>query len=328
MRLGIYFDGFSPASEMIEISRQAEMAGADSLWFAQHMGYREALIMAGAVAGCTKTIKLVPTAITPYLWRSLPTAMSLATLDELAPGRIKVAVSVGNLLNLGESGAEPVKPIRVLAEYVHMIRAHLSGGSVHFDGELEKLRGSHMEFGKDAQIPIYIASTGPQVLNLAGRIGDGVLLSAGLTLESCRRCLASADAGATTAGRDPNVVRKAGFINFNVSKDGKAAKAALLRKLAFLFRSKGHAENIRSSGLEIDHQAIMDALSRRDLDGATRLLPEKAASLFGVAGTPDECAELLNGYLSIGLTEPIIEVSGHGEERRLALDVLRQFASR
>jgi alkanesulfonate monooxygenase SsuD/methylene tetrahydromethanopterin reductase-like flavin-dependent oxidoreductase (luciferase family) len=58
------------------------------------------------------------------------------------------------------------------------------------------------------------------------------------------------------------------------------------------------------------------------------LLPEKAASLFGVAGTPDECAELLNGYLSIGLTEPIIEVSGHGEERRLALDVLRQFASR
>jgi 5,10-methylenetetrahydromethanopterin reductase len=328
MRLGIYFDGFSPASEMIEISRQAEMAGADSLWFAQHMGYREALIMAGAVAGCTKTIKLVPTALTPYLWRSLPTAMSLATLDELAPGRIKVAVSVGNLLNLAESGAEPAKPIRVLAEYVHMIRAHLSGGSVHFDGELEKLRGSHMEFGKDARIPIYIASTGPQVLNLAGRIGDGVLLSAGLTLESCRRCLASADAGATTAGRDPNAVCKAGFINFNVSKDGKAAKAALLRKLAFLFRSKGHAENIRSSGLEIDHQAIMDALSRRDLDGATRLLPEKAASLFGVAGTPDECAELLNGYLSIGLTEPIIEVSGHGEERRLALDVLRQFAGR
>src|SRR6185437_10069836 len=107
MRLGIYFDGFSPASEVLEISREAEAAGADSLWFAQHMGYREALIMAGAVAGCTKKIRLVPTAITPYLWRSLPTAMSLATLDELAPGRINVAVSVGNVLNLGESGVEP-----------------------------------------------------------------------------------------------------------------------------------------------------------------------------------------------------------------------------
>ena len=207
---------------------------------------------------------------------------------------------------------EAVKPVRVLNEYVHTIRAHLAGGSVHFDGELEKLRGSHMEFGKEARIPVYVASTGPQVLNLAGRVGDGVLLSAGLTLESCRRCLAAADAGAKAAGRDAQEVRKAGFINFNVSKDGKAAKAALLRKLAFLFRSRGHAENIKSSGLDINHQGIMDALSCRDLDAATRLLPEKAASVFGVAGTPDECGELLQRYLSIGLTEPVIEVSGAG----------------
>jgi hypothetical protein len=123
-------------------------------------------------------------------------------------------------------------------------------------------------------------------------------------------------------------VRKAGFINFNVSKDGKAAKAALLRKLAFLFRSRGHAENIKSSGLDINHQGIMDALSCRDLDAATRLLPEKAASVFGVAGTPDECGELLQRYLSIGLTEPVIEVSGQGEDRKLALEVLRDLANR
>jgi 5,10-methylenetetrahydromethanopterin reductase len=328
MRLGIYFDGFAPASEMIEISRRAEAAGADSLWFAQHVGYREALIMAGAVAGVTRTIKLVPTAVTPDLWRSLPTAMSLATLDELARGRIMVAVSVGNLLNLSESGIEAAKPVRVINEYVHTIRAHLAGGSVHFAGELETLRGSHMEFGKDARIPIYVASTGPQVLNLAGRVGDGVLLSAGLTLESCRRCLAAADAGAKAAGRDPAAVRKAGFINFNVSRDGKAAKAALLRKLAFLFRSRGHAENIKSSGLNIDHKSIMDALSRRDLDAAARLLPEEAASVFGVAGTPDECGELLERYLSLGLTEPVIEISGQGEDRKLALEVLRDLATR
>jgi 5,10-methylenetetrahydromethanopterin reductase len=84
VRLGIYFDGFSSASEILEVSRQAEEAGADSLWFAQHMGYREALIMAGATAGVTKSSKLVPTTITPYLWPSLPIAMSLATLNELA----------------------------------------------------------------------------------------------------------------------------------------------------------------------------------------------------------------------------------------------------
>lgn len=328
MRLGIYFDGFSSAAEILEVSRQAEDAGADSLWFAQHMGYREALIMAGAAAGVTTSSKLVPTAITPYLWPSLPIAMSLATLNELAPGRVQIAVSVGNLLNLGESGVEALKPVRVIRDYVQNLRALLSGETVHSEGEIETLRGAHMEFGKGASFPIYVASTGPRVMNLAGRIADGVLLSAGLTHAYTRRCLEAVDAGAREEGRDANMVRKAGFINFNVSTDGDAARSALVRKLAFLFRSKGHSENIKSSGLDIDHQGIIDALARRDLDGATRLLPEEAATAFGVAGTPSECREQLESYLAIGLTEPIIEITGSREERKLALDVVRELSAR
>jgi 5,10-methylenetetrahydromethanopterin reductase len=326
MRLGIYFDGFSSASEMMEVAHQAELAGAHSLWFAQHMGYREAMMMAAAVAGITKSSKLVPTAITPYLWPSLPTAMSLATLNELAPGRAQIAVSVGNVLNLGESGVEAVKPVRVIREYVESVRALLSGETVRRDGEIENLRGAHMEFGKGIDIPIYVASTGPKVMQLAGQIGDGILLSAGLTLAYTRRCLEAVEAGARELGRDPNSVSKAGFINLNISNDGPAARAALLRKLAFLFRSRGHGENIKSSELDIDHQAIIEALSRRDLDGATRLLPEAAATAFGVAGTPADCRQQLEAYLAIGLTEPIIEVTGSKEERQLALDLIRELA--
>lgn len=328
MRLGIYFDGFSPTSGILDICRQAEEAGADSFWYAQHMGYREATMVAAAAAGVTQRAALVPTAITPYLWGPLAAAMSAATLDEIAPGRAKLAVSVGNVLNLSESGVEPVKPVRVLREYVDAIRQLLAGETVHMDGEVHKLRGAHMEFGKGAHIPIYVASTGPQVLKLAGGIGDGVLLSAALTLESCRRCLEQVDVGAREAGRNPDDVRKAGFINFNVSKDGKAAKQAILRKFAYLFRSKGHAANIKSSGLDIDHAGIIEALARRDLDSAVRLLPEKAATIFGVAGTPKECEELLEAYLKIGINEPIIEISGGEEERKLAFDVVRELARR
>ena len=328
MRLGIYFDGFASINETLEVSRQAEAAGADSLWFAQHMGYREAMISAAAAAQVTRTAWLVPTAISPYLWPPLPAAMAAATIDELAPGRVKFALSVGNLLNLSESGIEAVKPVRVLREYLESVRALLGGETVHLDGEIFRLRGARMEFRENAEVPLYIASTGRQILNLAGAMADGILLSAGLTLESCRRCLEAADAGARTANRNPEQVRKAGFINFNVARDGRAARAALLRKLAFLFRSKGHAENIRSSGLDIDHVAIIAAISRRDIDGAVRLLPEKAATVFGVAGTPDDCREQLEAYLSVGMTEPIIEITGNEEERKLALEVVRQLADR
>src|SRR5262249_6119090 len=152
-------------------------------------------------------------------------AMSIATLAELSGGRAVLTVAVGNILNLAESGIEPVKPIRVIREYVTALRALIAGGAVELDGEVAKLSGAHLEFMKGAAIPIYVASTGPQMLRLAGEIADGVVLSTGLTLATMRHCLDQATVGARRAGRDPAAVRRVGFINLAVSEDGRAAKA-------------------------------------------------------------------------------------------------------
>jgi 5,10-methylenetetrahydromethanopterin reductase len=326
--VGVFFDGFSSTAEMLEVCREAEIAGASSLWFAQHMGYRDAIVWATTAASVTRRVALVPTAISPYLWPPLPTAMAIATLGEFAPDRVILNVSVGNLLNLSESGIEPLHPITVMRDYVEALRALWSGTPVNREGKLHKLRGAKMAFEQGRGYPIYIASTGPQMLKLAGEISDGVLLSAGLTLAATRRCLEFASAGAKAKNRDPTSFRKCSFINFNVSRDGATARAVILRKLAFLFRSRGHADNIKSSNLDIDHQGIIAAHARHDFDGAVKLLPVEAANVFAVAGTPMECRTRLEEYLSVGLDEPVIEVSGNAEERKLALDVVREIARR
>src|SRR5580704_5927349 len=74
MAVGVFFDGFSSTAEMLEVCRKAELAGASSLWFAQHMGYREAVVSATAAASVTQSVTLVPVAISPYLWPPLPVA--------------------------------------------------------------------------------------------------------------------------------------------------------------------------------------------------------------------------------------------------------------
>ena len=76
MPVGVFFDGFSSTAEMLDVCREAELAGATSLWFAQHMGYREAMVWATAAASVTRSAILVPTAISPYLWPPLPIAMA------------------------------------------------------------------------------------------------------------------------------------------------------------------------------------------------------------------------------------------------------------
>jgi 5,10-methylenetetrahydromethanopterin reductase len=292
------------------------------------MGYRDAMVWATAAAGATTRATLVPTAISPYLWPPLPVAMAVSTLGELAPGRVILTVSVGNILNLAESGVDPKKPIRIVREYVEALRAFWRGGPVSSEGELHKVRGAKMVFDRGRQFPIYIASTGPQMLKLAGAMADGVLLSAGLTIASTRQCLEQAEIGLKMHARDPATLRRCSFINCLVSRDGAAARAAMLRKLAFLFRSRGHADNISSSGLAIDHQAIIGCHARHDFDAAVRLLPAEAANVFAVAGTPAECRARLEEYLAVGLDEAIIEVSGGRDDRKLALDLVRDIAGR
>jgi 5,10-methylenetetrahydromethanopterin reductase len=313
---------------MLEVCRVAERCGASSLWFAQHMGYRDAIVWATAAASVTERARLVPTAISPYLWPPLPVAMAISTLGEFARGRVILTVSVGNILNLGESGVEPTKPVRVVRQYVEALRALWRGKPVTQEGELHRLKGAKMAFDQGRQYPIYIASTGPRMLALAGEIADGVLLSAGLTLASTRRCLERARAGAEAKARSRAALRTCSFINCNVSTDGAASKAAMLRKLAFLFRSRGHAENIQSSNLDIDHQAIMACHARHDFDAAVRLLPTEAANAFAVAGTPAQCRARLDEYLAVGLDEPVIEVSGTSDERKLALELVAEMVQR
>ena len=327
VRLGILFDGFDNAREMVELAQHAERAGADSVWVAEHMGYREAVAACAAFAVTTERVRLVPTAVSPYLWHPTPTAMALATLAELAPGRASVAVSVGNVLNLAESGAAPEKPVRAIREFVEDLRALWSGEPVTRDSVSYRLDGARMAFDLPDPIPIYVASTGPQVLRLSGRIADGVLLSGGLSLPFTRQCLEWAGAGAEAAGRESAELSRASFIYYSVSENGKDAVDDLRQKLAFLFRSKHHAANIESSGLPIDHAAIIDAVARRDLDEAARLVPEDAIDAFCVGGTPQNCRDRLEKYIEAGLDEPVLQISGTAENKALALDLLSEFSA-
>ena len=325
--LGIRFDGFDHLSDSLEVVRKAEEAGADRIWMAEHMGYREAVVACMAYAMSTTTATVIPTAVSPYLWHPTPTAMSLATLADVAPGRVGVAVGVGNPLFLGESGIQTVKPVRAIREFVECLRALWTGDAATYDGEFFQLSGARMSFSPPRPIPVYIAATGPQMLRLTGRIGDGVVLSGGLTVEHVRYSLGQIADGARAAGREPADLRNAAFLYFSVSADGREAVDFLRGRLAFLFRNRAMAENIRSSGLPIDHEAIIAAVAKRDMETAKRLVPDDAVDAFAVGGTVRNCRDRLAAYLDTGVTEPVIQISGSPEGRALAFDVLREFST-
>ena len=295
---------------------------------AEHLGYREAVVSCTAFLCRTRRVTVFPTAVMPYLWHPMPTAMQFATMDELAPGRVGICVSVGNLMNLQESGVpHPASPVRVMREYVETLRALWAGETVESDGLVWKLQGARLAFHPPRQIPVYIASTGPKVLDLAGRIADGVLFSGGLSHDYTRRCVGLAEGGLTASGRSPSSLHKAGFVYFACSRDRASAIESNRHKLAFLFRNSAQAANIGSIDIPIDHETIMGLVRARELAKAAELIPDDAVTQFSVAGTPEQCLAGLQAYFDTGIEEVVIEVTGSVEEQKLALDVIGEFSS-
>ncbi len=324
--IGVSFDGFITLPESIDVAREAVAAGAKSLWMAEHLGYREPMTSCMAFAVHFPGVRVVPTAISPYLRHPMPTAMALATIAEASPGNVALSIGVGNPMFLGESGLSIEKPVRAMRESVEMLRALLSGEPVTQTGMLHALHGARLAFVPRDPVPIYIAAMKEQNLRLSGQIGDGVVLSAGLSAGFVKHSLAFVEAGRPTSARSSRPFVKAGYVYFLASNDPKAAFDTLRMKLAFLMRNRYIDDNIAHSGLPIDQQAIMAAIAARDFDKAARLVPDEAVEAFAIAGTPRQCRDAIGRFIDAGLNELVLIMAGEANDRRLGFDLIRDFS--
>ncbi|WP_332719867.1 LLM class flavin-dependent oxidoreductase [Pelagibacterium mangrovi] len=328
VRFGVSFDGFASTAEALEVGRASVDAGAHSLWMAEHLGYREAMVTSMGFRIESPAAQVVPTAISPYLWHPMPTAMSLATLAEVGSAPVGVAIGVGNPLFLAESGHKIVKPVRAVREFLDCLDLLWTGEKAEYRGEFFSLEGARLGFVPPRPLIIYVAAMGKQMLRLAGAKADGVVLSAGLSPQYCRHSLRTFSQGLHDAGRDPALARRASYLFLAVADDARTARAIVRPKLAFLMRNEKLAENIAQSGVSVNQQGIIEAISHRDMDRAAHHISDEAIAAFSIAGTPDECHEQLGAFIEAGINEPIFMIQGADRERELALAFLRDCAGR
>jgi 5,10-methylenetetrahydromethanopterin reductase len=324
VRFGVSFDGFESTAAALATARQVVAAGASQLWMAEHMGYREAMVTSMGFRMNDPDAVVVPTAVSPYLWHPSPTAMSLATLAEVGTAPVGIAVGVGNPLFLGESGKTIHKPVRAVREFVECLRLLWTGEAARYQGEMFQLAGARLGFKPPQPLIIYVAAMGEQMLALGARIADGIALSAGLSAQFCKVSIDRVSASAREAGRDPVALRRASYLFFAVSKDGKTAFDLVRPKLAFLLRNKALQENIKTTGVPIDQERIIDAVSRRDMAEATQLVSDDAVEAFSIAGTPHACRDRLQAFVDSGINEPVLMVMGEKPEHEQALAFLRE----
>src|SRR3989454_7989300 len=201
MRVGLCFDGFYSIQEMIELAQLADNVGMESIWMSDHLCFRDSLTTSMALLMGTSRIQVAPAPMSPYSRHPIISAMSIATMEEFAPGRVIASPGTGNAAALKEAGIESPRPLKTMREYVEILRRLLSGGTVNFQGAGFQINNAQMGFVPSRPIKMYLTAVPPPILRLRGGIRDGGLLSARCAPGYIARCVGEIRKGAEKVGK-------------------------------------------------------------------------------------------------------------------------------
>lgn len=131
----------------------------------------------GAIAAATEL--RITTGVTCPTVRIHPAivAQAAATSQLLAGGRFVLGVGSGEALNehvLGDRWPPAATRLEMLEEAVDLIRELWEGGSVTHHGRHYTVDNARIYSRPDVPPPVVVSAFGPQALELAARIGDGM----------------------------------------------------------------------------------------------------------------------------------------------------------
>jgi len=191
-------------------AKLAEEHGFSHVWISDtQMMAGDPYVCLALAAQQTQRVKLC-TGVSVVGTRIPPvTANSIATLNQLAPGRIILGMGAGN--SAWRAMGLPPRSLRELREEVRVIRELVRGGEVEYQHKETQrtIRFFHQEHGfmntRDV-VPIHIAANAPKAMALAGEIGDGFITSRTNSLAGWQDAWSHVRQGAERVGKNPEAL--------------------------------------------------------------------------------------------------------------------------
>jgi len=305
VRFGIELVPSEPYWKIIYYAIQAERGGFSNLWITDHFNDRNVYVTLTAAAIYTSRITFGPGVTNPYMVNPVFTAQAVATLNELAPGRVVLGMGAGDKTTLESVGVEMQKPLTAVREAVDIFRKITIGESVAYRGDVFRTAGARFLFKPRGGIPVYVGAQGPRMLELAGKIGDGVLINAShpKDVEYAVNCVRE---GVRQAGKRLDEVDVAAYTSFSVHEDLKRATKAAVPVVSFIVAGSP-AVLLERHGIDVGEAGeIREALRANDWGRAFAGVTPEMIGAFSVCGTPDTCIERINELLRSGITQFVV----------------------
>ena len=301
-KFGIEFVPMEPFWRTTYYTIQAEKLGYDSIWITDHFNNRNVYVSLTMIANYTDRIKIGPGVTNPYLIHPVMTAQSVASLNEVAPGRVICGIGAGDRTTLDMVGTPMKAPLRTVREAVEVIRRQLAREKGEYAGrKFQTSAGARFNFKVNQPIPIYIGAQGPRMLQLAGAIGNGALVNASHP-DDIERAVKLITRGAEKAGRDIGEVDIAAYTSFSVAENEKKARKPVVPVVAYIVAGSPPGI-LEKHGIPVEKaEQIKDDLANRRWAEAFGAVDSGMIDAFTVCGSPEQCTEKIEGLFKTGIT--------------------------
>ncbi|WP_374316172.1 LLM class flavin-dependent oxidoreductase [Microbacterium sp.] len=201
-RIGAIFNPYTHSpDEFRDAVLVAEREGLPELWIWEDCFRTSAFAAATAALAWTEQLRL-GIGIAPMPLRNVAaTAMEIATVERLFPGRLLPGVGHGVLPWMAPGGARVASPLTLMSEYVPALRALLAGEQADSAGRYVTLDAVRLDYPPASAPLVYAAAEGPKTLRLSGEVADGTVLDSGHTPEEVRVAVEAIRGARADAGR-------------------------------------------------------------------------------------------------------------------------------
>jgi 5,10-methylenetetrahydromethanopterin reductase len=215
-------DGDDEWREYVDI---AEQSGFQALGVGDSQSiYPDVYVRLTVAALRTSRMRIGAWVTNPVTRHPAVTYSAIRSVDSISGGRAFLGIGTG-FSSLATLGVSPAR-LDDLEEYVSVVRGLQTHGEARWRGATIKAE----PYGR--RIPVYVAATGPKALQLAGRIGDGVIMLNGVTPEVVEDSLAQLRRGAESAGRSVEEIEAWWAVAANLAEDDATALAEMSGTLA------------------------------------------------------------------------------------------------
>ena len=293
-----------PPARIGELAAAAERAGFGAVFVAE--GHGDALSLCHPVAAATRRVRVGTAIANAALRPPVLAAKTAAQLDQAADGRFVLGLGVGNPVMNGRFGIEPFPPLEMIEEYVAVIRAILAGRTAGHDGRLFRTGMVPLDSPPVRRdLPIYLGALGPRMLELAGRIADGVVLNL-MSPVQAGEAASLVRTAAAAAGRDPASVEIVCVVHCCLSGDAAAAAAAARDVVPRYVLHPAVSRLFGEDGPGTDLRPVRELLLAGDRAGATARVPQPVADGFVAHGNVNTCRQRLAEYRAAGVDLPVL----------------------